>query len=291
MHITAGTIVLIASLSGLLLFSHWVGADQSGPITGYAWSDTIGWIDLNCANTDTCPSMPFGFTSDGNGVVSGHAWSDNVGWISANASDLFGCPASPCSARISSNEFSGWVRALSGGTDQSGGWDGFISLSGPAYGITQSVEGSLSGFAWGSTVIGWVDFALSAGQCTPVYSCAGNARHNSCTGEDTPCLPTHVCSGGVCVPPNLPSGTITVSPSLVPPGATTRVIWSASDVSACTISEDSVAIDDDWTGPSGAEISSALSERTTYTLACTGTDGSTLTDSATVNMVPGFREI
>jgi hypothetical protein len=148
MRIAAIVLIVLAASTSLLVFSRAVTADQSGPITGYAWSDTIGWVDLNCANTDTC-SIPFGFTSYENGVVSGHAWSDNVGWISANASDLSGCPAEPCSARISSDEFSGWVRALSGGTDQSGGWDGFISLSGPAYGITQSAEGSLSGFAWG----------------------------------------------------------------------------------------------------------------------------------------------
>jgi hypothetical protein len=59
--------------------------------------------------------------------------------------------------------FSGWLRALS----TNGGWDGFLSLSGPGYGVVAN-NGTLSGFAWGSDVVGWVDFsgAVAPMDCT-----------------------------------------------------------------------------------------------------------------------------
>src|SRR5712691_11367984 len=70
--------------------------------------------------------------------ISGYAWSDNVGWVSANASDLSGCPESPCSARLQEGELRGWLKALSANGSQNGGWDGFISLSGPGYGVSSA---------------------------------------------------------------------------------------------------------------------------------------------------------
>lgn len=48
-----------------------------------------------------------------------------------------------------------------GGIDNRGGWDGWISLGSAgttSYGVTLS-NGSLEGFAWGSDVIGWIDWA------------------------------------------------------------------------------------------------------------------------------------
>lgn len=42
-------------------------------VSGYAWSDNFGWI--NFAPTKS------GVTNDGTGALSGYAWSSNIGWI------------------------------------------------------------------------------------------------------------------------------------------------------------------------------------------------------------------
>lgn len=286
-----GLVSVAIALCALLVSRAVLAEVGPGPILGYAWSETIGWIDLNCANSNTCASIPWGVSVDAAGVISGYAWSDNVGWLSANAADLVACPSGPCIAALSASNFDGWLKALSGGSSQSGGWDGYVSLSGPGYGVSIS-NGTFSGFAWGSTVIGWTDFAwVIAPQCTPTFTCVGNAVHNSCTGIDTPCSPGLVCSAGVCISAvGPPAGSIRVSPSLVRSNESTQVIWSVSDASSCTVSEDNTDITDAWTGTADTKTSSPLSQRTTYTLSCVG-EGGTLLKSATVNIIPGFREI
>ncbi len=42
-------------------------------ITGYAWGDVVGWINLNPTNG--------GVSNTINGILSGYAWSQNAGWI------------------------------------------------------------------------------------------------------------------------------------------------------------------------------------------------------------------
>jgi|GEM_PF-3245711 len=123
-------------------------------ITGYAWSSNIGWISFN--------GTGYGLSVSNTGTISGYAWSSNIGWISANSSQLTGCPSAPCTATIDSDgQFHGWLRAISGSTAQSGGWDGFISLSGSGYGPAKQSTGVVSGYAWGSDVVGWVSFSGS----------------------------------------------------------------------------------------------------------------------------------
>src|SRR3989338_5679677 len=151
------SIVLLAGLIALLLILNaavspenreFAFADTTS-LSGYAWSDNIGWVSLSGSG--------YGISADSNGKLSGYAWSDNIGWITANESELSGCPQNPCRAKINGNAFSGWLRALANG----GGWDGWISLSGnsPSYGVTQNQStAALSGYAWGSTVVGWLDF-------------------------------------------------------------------------------------------------------------------------------------
>lgn len=114
-------------------------------LTGWAWSDNIGWINLNGVSVSTST-----------GDMSGYAWSDNVGWISFNASDTLSCPQAPCTANLSMDTLSGFAKVLSGGSAQSGGWDGFISLNG----VTRISDTDFSGYAWGSDVVGWVDMSL-----------------------------------------------------------------------------------------------------------------------------------
>jgi hypothetical protein len=178
----------------------------AGPIGGYAWSDTIGWIDLNCENLGDC-TPAFGLSVDDDGNITGLAWSDNIGWVSARPSDLAGCPQSPCSARITSTGLEGWLRATSGNTAQSGGWDGFISLSGPDYGVTGTIATGFSGFGWGSIVVGWTEFALTALTPSASDACpnipgtqASPPQNGSLVGGSCVCDPGFELQGDQCVP-------------------------------------------------------------------------------------------
>lgn len=141
---------------------------QSSALSGYAWSDTIGWISLSCTTGgptggNICSTSNYGISIDGSGNMSGYAWSDNIGWISAQPADVTGCPAGTCTPRVSGTAFLGWWKAMAA---DGNGWDGWISLSctntgtcGTAsYGITNT-SGVYSGYAWGSDVVGWIDFA------------------------------------------------------------------------------------------------------------------------------------
>lgn len=128
---------------------------SGGSVTGYSWSDTIGWLSLSGGS--------YGISVSGSGTLSGYAWSDNIGWVSTNSSDLSGCPSAPCTATIDSNgAMQGWMKAISGGSSQSGGWDGFISLSGSGYGPTRQADGSFSGYAWGDINVGWLSFQYAS---------------------------------------------------------------------------------------------------------------------------------
>lgn len=88
-----------------------------------------------------------------------------------------------------------------------------------------------------------------------------------------------------------PNLTIRAVPSLVRSGETTSLHWSASNVTACTVSGSN---GDSFTGtisaePAGNE-SASIEAQTTYTLSCTDADDNVLTQSTTVNILPIFSE-
>ncbi len=174
----------------------WVGlVSQAGSaenVSGFAWSETIGWISFNSSNCDSdnngttdtgnfaqCPTglsvSSYGVNIDtGNGNLSGQAWSDTVGWISFDESDLSGCPQSPCKAKVSSPgqigksdvDIEGWARACAGsvngdctGGDRTDGWDGWIRLDhGQSSEVYMDTAGDWHGWAWGDNVVGWISF-------------------------------------------------------------------------------------------------------------------------------------
>ena len=97
------------------------------------------------------------------------------------------------------------------------------------------------------------------------------------------------------------AGGLAVHPSIVVSGHTTRVSWDAEYVSSCTISGG----DDSWSGAaagcnstthectsgSSGVVSSPITTKRTYTITCTGLDSSTITGTASVNLVPVYNEI
>lgn len=124
-----------------------------------------GWISMNDTNPGSGGGT-YGVNIPDSGDISGYAWSENLGWISFNGADLAGCPLVPA-ARSGSN-ITGGARILSirDAGANAGGWDGCVSLSGTAtdgspYGVsvdTMPNPNKLSGFAW-SGDLGWIDFS------------------------------------------------------------------------------------------------------------------------------------
>lgn len=147
-------------------------------LSGFAWGENTGWISFN--STSDGSAVSYGVNVDistqgagGIGLFSGYAWSENIGWISFNQSDITGiCPTGATVAQVnwSTRKVSGWARALAGNTTS--GWDGCIKFSkdgvnswtgsGAYDGVAFSAN-NLVGHAWGSDVIGWIDFAPTVG--------------------------------------------------------------------------------------------------------------------------------
>jgi hypothetical protein len=50
-------------------------------LLGYAWSENLGWISLNCQNDNSCGTSNFGVRNNSEGNLSGYAWGENIGWI------------------------------------------------------------------------------------------------------------------------------------------------------------------------------------------------------------------
>ncbi len=146
-------VLIIFAVSGFDVSDEMVFAGSGDNLSGWAWSENIGWISFNSTNQGG--GANYGVTVASNGRLSGYAWSENIGWLTFNQNDLSGCPKAPCQANFDDNsgQVTGWARALANG----GGWDGWISLSGSNYGVTVS-QCDWDGYAWGSDVTGWIHF-------------------------------------------------------------------------------------------------------------------------------------
>jgi hypothetical protein len=285
-------LAIVIVISSIIASVPRFAASQSGstPITGYAWSDTIGWIDLNCANSGVCGTNNFGLSISQNGNISGYAWSDNVGWVSANASDLTGCPSGPCNAAIANSSLQGWLKAIAADNN---GWDGWISLSGSNYGPVLS-NGAFSGYAWAGDVLGWVDFSLAKAQaqsCAPNYYCTGTAQYYQnaqCTSTLQTTCP-YECSNGSCIAAPSMQGTISTTPTLVRSNSTVTVSWIAANASSCKVTGTN---GDSWSGTSESQISGAIADTTVFTLTCTDLGGaSSVLGTASVHVVPTWQEL
>ncbi len=236
-----------------------------GCLSGYAWSDNIGWIDFTCSNVPVRSS----------GTIEGYAWANpsddvaltnNIGWISFNPADTATCGAA---ARITGTALSGWAKAISA---DGNGWDGCISLSGssPSYGVTLSggtgTSGGLTGYAWGSDVVGWIDFAHTTGNSGITFTT---------TYIPGPSGPTPLLQG----------------PTQVRKGTTATLTYTVTSpsVEGCTIVgingyNSGVLYPTD--GVPGSVTTTAINANTRFTLTC-----GTAVASITVGIIPIFQEI
>lgn len=219
-------------------------------VTGYAWSDTIGWIQMN-------PSLGGVTLDDVTGDLNGYAWSDNIGWVSFDATD--GTHPSAIINNITtcgaSCVVSGWAKAI--GADNNG-WDGWIKMSdtvAPAYSVNlDKTTGNFSGYAWGSDVVGWISFSGVTLGSVPTVDLKVNGSDN---------------------------------PPSVPAPANLTVSWtttSASQLSSCS------GTGQGWTGPkstlggndSGGNLNNIPAGTYTYSITCIKTAGGTISDSVTI---------
>lgn len=217
-------------------------------LSGWAWSDNIGWISFNCTDTSTCGTVDYGIDAAVNGDLSGYAWSDNIGWITFNESDLSGCPSGACKAKINANTIQGWARVLSNGDD----WDGWISLKGASYGVVKDGD-NFKEFAWDASTIGDKQIGIGWIEFDPAFG------------------------GVVLSSDNFPTVNISANPTLVFSGGNSTLSWTSTNAVSC---EASVR----WSGLkalSGNEVVGPLVIDTVYWLTCTN-ELSSVSDSATV---------
>ena len=148
-------------------------------LSGWAWSENIGWISFNCENLPEprcSKKYNVRFNTD-TGNLSGFAWSENIGWIRFHP-PLFAIPetwpGSPnhwAQINFGNNQISGWIRACAGTVNgncaspsRTDGWDGWIKMrgtttGGESYGVElDTANNEFRGWAWSPSVVGWISF-------------------------------------------------------------------------------------------------------------------------------------
>lgn len=237
-------------------------------LSGWAWSGNVGWISFHGTSAD-----------DVTGGLYGYAWSENIGWIRLNPKGPY--PDSPdFSARLMGGKIRGWARACAGAANpdcsgevnpDAGGWDGWINFSGDGYSVEQIgdiVSGcSLSGYAWGSDVLGWIRFGGSfSDDQVFIENCVE-------VGEEEPPIASEPID---CI--------FTAYPTrLIPPKKSTRLTWSCinSESYSCGIYPSIGPV----TPASGGSVLVVTPATTNYNLHCENDRGNSLDLFATVTVI------
>jgi len=185
-----------------------VKIQAAGNVTGWLWGGTedglgnntgVGWISVNNTSGGGATNYGVNVPAD-NGNMNGYAWSENIGWVSFNESDLSGCPQGQCVAKRDGINIKGWARILgikdAAAVGNSGGWQGWLSLSGPGYGLkldTDNNKFQSGSYAW-SDELGWVDFSrvTFTPPCSPL--CGSAVSQTFCAGGSGPA--SNLCAQG-----------------------------------------------------------------------------------------------
>lgn len=319
-HATILAIVCALAFIGIALTAtpQYADSQTAAPITGWLWSDNIGWVSMNCSNTSSCGTVNYSVSIAADGTLSGYAWSDNIGWIKFGGLSSFptGSGTVAQNAAMSGTSLRGWARACAGTstgdcasmTSRTDGWDGWIALSGTNFGPTLS-GGSFSGYSWGDENVGWLSWnsAYHVAQtvylpcaATQGYQCVGgNSEHLAadCSVTTDVCLShgagwfcasdNHLCTAPA-PPTGGASGSLQAKPSLVKSGQTTKIIWSITNATSCTVTGNG----NSWSvvaSPVAGYTSNPITQKTTYTLHCTG-DGGTLDQTEEITLIPEWQE-
>ncbi|MBI2627925.1 MAG: hypothetical protein HYW71_00605 [Candidatus Niyogibacteria bacterium] len=241
-------------------------------LSGYAWSDNIGWISFNCANNNSCITSNYKVEIDSAGYFKGYAWSDNIGWIGFEPGDVSGCPSGSCRAIFNpeTGDISGWARVISCRYNPDptacGGWDGWVSLSGsnPDYGVSVDLAtGKFEGFAWSDSPVGWINFGASS------------------------------MGGGVYMKTGAPFVELRANGSIdsinISAGGEATLTWERENVTLESCLKTSVPLDQNWNNLDLASNNSYVvfpNQTVTYTLTCVGGEGE-VSDNVVINVVSG----
>jgi len=185
-------ILLLNLVFSLFFIANEAKAGDADNVSGWAWSENIGWISFNCDN----PELPaprcandYGVNIDpSTGVFSGYAWSENIGWIDFGPAGPYpdlpnysACLDFPSSGQTCDGtgdyQASGWAKVLSNNS--------WIKLKGQTtetpptdYGVSWDPADNqeLKGWAWSDIVIGWISFNCKDGG----YNEATGEHYNIC---------------------------------------------------------------------------------------------------------------
>ena len=253
-------LAVLMSFGTFLYFSSKTEALTSvSNVTGYAQIKNANKIYFNGQNGGNTANIPFAVTyDDATGKLSGFGWSEDYGWLDFRAGDA--------TINITTGALTGKAKLLSfqnPGDAESPEWaDGWVSFSGSnggddswpniSYKVIFDIIGTGNAdavyhWAWGGNVVGWVDFS------------------NVKVGE------------------KVPSIDLNASPNLIGPGDSSLLSWSGANIVSCSGSGD-------WNYPSlgisNTFDTGALANIGIYTfdISCVGTNGATVTDSATVEV-------
>lgn len=285
--VVVGVIALFVSLSYIpvpfFLKPTKVFAASGGNVSGFAWSETVGWVSFNSSSDGSV--VTYGVNIDQTtGDFSGNAWSEHIGWISFDQAQLAGCPSGTCKAQLnlSTGAVTGWARVLSA----TGGWDGWISLSGVSMNTT---NGAFSGYGWGggdsgpaAGVVGWLNFGPDGGfgGVTGPGGCANGANNPPACNT---CTPPLVWTGFSCVAP-APTVSILANGAgytTILPGQSATLTWTSTNTTSCTASRTPTADPVNWSGPKALNNVAGqttgtlnISGQYGYRLDCSGPGGS-----------------
>lgn len=77
-------VIILSAIIFLSVGIFSVARADSKELSGYIYSDTAGWISLNCSNTNSCNTISYKVSQDVKGKLSGYGFSQNNEWINFN---------------------------------------------------------------------------------------------------------------------------------------------------------------------------------------------------------------
>ena len=149
---------------GLMYIQPVEGSGQT--ISGYIFSDSLGWISLSCENNNSCDTVEYSVKISGDNVF-GYAWGESAGFIhfSGNCKEEGECPNNKngYSAKIT---FDGSIKKLHGYIwSEKMGWiklsaddSDYANTSTSTYGVYIDADNKFNGYAWFENG-GWIKWS------------------------------------------------------------------------------------------------------------------------------------